>query len=111
LKVSGTSVSGSIKIPSYLFPTEEITQSRHNFAIEINPVKSRDNRVIGTSDWTVKLGYKTNSDDSTFQTLSDFEDGEIQALAQTYCVYTPSDTTYDPNALTDETKIPDNLKK
>ena len=112
LKVSGTSVSGSIKIPSYLFPTEEITQSRHNFAIEINPAKSKsDDRVIGTSDWTVKLGYKTNSDDPTFQTLSDFEDGEIQALAQTYCVYTPSDTTYNPNALTDETKIPDNLKK
>ena len=110
LSVSGTSVEGYIEVPEQTILADNIIVSRHNFAIEINPAKS-DDRVIGTSDWTVKLGYKANSDDDEFQTLSDFEDGEIQALAQTYCVYAPSDTTYDPNALTDETKIPDSLKK
>ena len=112
LKVSGESVSGTLKTPSYSFPVENITQSRHNFAIEINPDKSGD-RIVGTADdkWTIKLGYKTNVTDTDFQTLSDLKSGEIQALAQTYCVYKPSDTTYDPNVLTDETKVPDNLKQ
>lgn len=111
LSVSGTSVEGYIEVPEQTILADNIIVSRHNFAIEINPKKSGD-RIIGTddADWTVKLGYKTNFDDDEFQTLSDFEDGEIQALAQTYCVYAPSDTTYDPNALTGD-KISDNLKK
>lgn len=112
LKVNGTSVSGEIDIPEYSFPTENITQNRHNFAIEIdgNSNHGYDTKPAKEKNWKVKLGYKTQTTDGNFQTLSDYKSGEIQALAQTYCVYAPNDATYDANALTGD-KIPDNLKK
>ena len=114
LKVSGTSVSGEIKVPSYEMEFKNVVQNRHNFAIEIdgNSDHGYDTKPAKEKSWKVKLGYKTdNTTDGVFQSLSDYEDGEIQALAQTYCVYAPTDATYDPNGLTDDKKIPDNLKK
>ena len=101
----GGKVTGTIN--AVTVPKANITQ--YALAIEITGGDGgADNRTASTSEtpWTVKMGYKNDSGSWD----GNLKNGEIQALAQTYCVYAPSDTTYDPNALTDETKIPDNLK-
>lgn len=101
----GGDVTGTIN--AVTVPKANITQ--YALAIEITGGSGADNRTDSPSEtpWTVKMGYKNDSGSWD----GNLKNGEIQALAQTYCVYAPSDTTYDPNALTDETKIPDSLKK
>lgn len=100
----GGKVTGTIN--AVTVPKANITQ--YALAIEITGGSGADNRTDSTSEtpWTVTMGYKN---DSGFW-AGNLKNGEIQALAQTYCVYAPSDTTYDPNALTGD-KISDNLKK
>ncbi len=101
----GGKVSGNInvEIPSQTLQkgTDYVT-SRNHLAIEIDgteygdekeddgKLKDKYYKVPETADiWTVKIGYKENPDMSDWETVS-LKDGEIQALAQTYCVYTGS---------------------
>ena len=113
----GGSLTGTATVKEYEL-TSEIAQDRHHFAIEIgDPIKDSNNRIVGTNSWTAEMGYKTKND-TGWDTVT-LESGEIQALAQTYCVYVPTNSAYDPTKLTDEQKdkdgnqiqIPDNLKK
>lgn len=99
----GGKVTGTIN--AVTVPKANITQ--YALAIEITGGDGADNRTESTSEtpWTVKMGYKNDSG----SWAGNLKNGEIQALAQTYCVYAPSDTTYDPNAVTGD-KISDNLK-
>lgn len=99
----GGDVTGTIN--AVTVPKANITQ--YALAIEITGGNGADNRTNSTSEtpWTVQMGYKNDSGSWD----GNLKNGEIQALAQTYCVYAPSDTTYDPNALTGD-KISDNLK-
>ena len=101
----GGKVTGAIN--AVTVSKENITQ--YAMAIEVSGGDGDDNRIANdsTSTWVVKMGYKNDSN----AWIGNLKAGEIQALAQTYCVYAPNDETYDPNALMDETKIPDNLKK
>ncbi len=101
----GGTVTG--KVNAITVPKANITQ--YALAIEISGGDGADNRTTSTSatPWTVTIGYKNDSG----SWAGNLKSGEIQALAQTYCVYAPSDATYDPTILTDEAKIPDNLKQ
>ncbi|MBO7258110.1 MAG: hypothetical protein J6V11_04130, partial [Alphaproteobacteria bacterium] len=100
----GGKVTGTIN--AITVPKANITQ--YPLAIEISGGNGADNRTTSTSatPWTVTIGYKNDSG----SWAGNLKAGEIQALAQTYCVYAPNDATYDPNALTGD-KISDNLKQ
>ena len=101
---SGDKVTGTINA----ITVQKANITQYALAIEITGGSGgADNRTDSTSEtpWTVKMGYKNDSG----AWAGNLKNGEIQALAQTYCVYAPSDTTYDPNAVTGD-KISDNLK-
>lgn len=101
----GGDVSGEIygRVPSQTVTgSEKVITSRNHLAIEFEGTEYGDEKeddgklndkyykVPETADiWTVKIGYKENPDMSDWETVS-LKDGEIQALAQTYCVYTGS---------------------
>ena len=99
----GGKVTGTINAVT----VQKANITQYALAIEITGGSGADNRTDSTSEtpWTVKMGYKNDSG----AWAGNLKNGEIQALAQTYCVYAPSDTTYDPNAVTGD-KISDNLK-
>ena len=100
----GGKVTGTINA----ITVEKANITQYSLAIEISGGNGADNRTTSTSatPWTVTIGYKNDSGSWDGKLKA----GEIQALAQTYCVYAPNDTTYDPNALTGD-KISDNLKQ
>ncbi len=97
----GGTVSGTILVPSKTLQKDtDYVTSRHHLAIEFdgtayNDEKETDDKLYDnyykvpeTADiWTVKIGYKKTPSSDDWETVS-LKDGEIQALAQTYCVYT-----------------------
>jgi len=82
LTVNNNKVSGTID--AVTVPKVNITQ--YALAIEITGGSGADNRTDSTSEtpWTVTIGYKNDSG----SWAGNLKNGEIQALAQTYCVYT-----------------------
>lgn len=80
----GGSLTGTATVKEKTISSENITQ--YSLAIEVNGSGDDERIDDSKSEWTVSMGYK--KDDGNWVSDLSLKTGEIQALAQTYCVYT-----------------------
>ena len=80
----GGSLTGTATVKEKTISSENITQ--YSLAIEVNGSGDDERIDDSKSEWTVSMGYK--KDDGNWVGDLSLKTGEIQALAQTYCVYT-----------------------
>lgn len=80
----GGSLTGTATVKEKTISSENITQ--YSLAIEVNGSGDDERIDDSKSEWTVSMGYK--KDDGNWVGGLSLKTGEIQALAQTYCVYT-----------------------
>lgn len=83
----GGTVSGSINVTPSPITKENITQ--YGLAIEIEGGNGAGHQITNgdSTNWKIKIGYKNDAGVWTGTVKNE----EIQALAQTYCVYVGSD--------------------